>query len=155
MALIKSLVQAPVTMTSSGLASLATGTYYLSPTILNHSTNDPLEVLIDVQVTPGTVSANQQLLVFAQASLDTGSNFTTGPTSGTSNTNEANLYYVGVLPLNTNSTAQRKIFSLATAYGGTLPIASQIVFKNDSGAALSSTAGNHIVRYSEVWGEVA
>jgi hypothetical protein len=142
-------------MDSSGLTSLANGAYYLSTTILNHSTNDPLEVLIDVQVTPGTISANQQLLVFAQASLDTGSNFTTGPTSGTSNTNEANLYYVGVLPLNTSNTAQRKIFSLATAYGGTLPIASKIVFKNDSGAALSATAGNHIVRYSEVWGEVA
>jgi hypothetical protein len=153
MATIKSEVQTPVDINSSGLASLASGAYYQSPTILNHSTFDPLDVLVDVQVTPGAVAGNFQLLVFAQASLSPSGNFTTGPTSGNSAVNEANLYFVGTLPLNTSGAAQRKIFSLATAFGGTLPVASQLVFKNDSGVALA--ASGHLVRTSEVWGVVA
>ena len=149
MATIKSEVQTATALTVTGLSSLASGNYCVSNTI-TFSTNDPLEVLIDVTVTPGTVSGNKQLVVFAQASID-GTNFSTGPTSGTLTTDEADLYYVGTVPLNTNSTAQRKIFALSPAYGGTLPLAGKIVFKNDSGNAF--TAGS--VQTAEVWGVTA
>jgi hypothetical protein len=146
MATIKSEVQTATSLTVSSLSTLASATYCVSNTI-THSTNDPLEVLIDVTVTPGTVSGNRQLVVFAQASID-GTNFSSGPTSGTTTTDEPDLFYVGTLPLNTNTTAQRKVFALAPAYGGTLPVASKLVFKNDSGAAF--TAGT--VQIAEVWG---
>lgn len=149
MATIKTHVQAPSALTVSGLSTLASATYCVSSTI-THSTNDPLDVFVDVTVTPGTVAGNKQLLIFAQASLD-GTNFSTGPTSGTTTTDEPGLYFVGTLPLNTNATAQRKVFALAAAFGGSLPIASRLVFKNDSGAAF--TAGS--VQVAEVWGLVA
>jgi hypothetical protein len=48
------------------------------------------------------VSGNKQLLVYAKASLD-GTNQTTGPETGTTVTDEPNLYFVGALPLNTPS----------------------------------------------------
>jgi hypothetical protein len=146
MATIKSEVQTATALTVTGLSTLASATYCVSNTI-TLSTNDPLEVLVDVTVTPGTTTGNKQLVVFAQSSVD-GTNFSTGPTSGTTTTDEAVLFYVGSLPLNTNATAQRKMFALAPAFGGTLPAAAKIVFKNDSGAAF--TAGS--VQIAEVWG---
>jgi hypothetical protein len=49
---------------------------------------------------------------------DTAPNLSTGPTSGTTTTDEPDLVYIGTLPLNTNATQQRKYFSVATAFGG-------------------------------------
>lgn len=142
------------TATGSSTAhnSLANGTY-VSVGTLTHNTNKPLDVLLEVTAVSGTVAGNKQLVVFAQASLD-GTNFETGPTSGTTTTDEPNLHFVGVVPLNSNSTAQTRIFSLAAAYGGALPYASKIILKNDSGAALATSASN-VVNYSEVTGSVA
>lgn len=138
------------TRTSLGtLGTLASATY-LNVGTLTHNTNKPLDVLIEVKATPGTVSGNKQLVVFAQRSLD-GTNYESGPTSGTTTTDEPDLTYIGVVPLNSNSIAQTKVFSLASAYGGTLPYASTIVVKNDSGVALASGS----VYYAEVSGSVA
>ena len=148
MAIIKSEVQTPVTQLVSGLGNLASGSYTRGDNQINHGANDPLDVLIEVTVTPGTVTGNKQLVVFAKASLD-GDDFTTGPQTGTAlAADEPNLYYVGSLPLNTNATQQRKVFSLAAAYGGVLPRQSILVFKNDSGATFTAAT----VRISEVWG---
>ena len=147
MATIKSEVQTPSTLTVTGLATLASATYVVNDTAINHATNDPLDVLVEVAITPGNVAGNKQLVVFAQASLD-GTTFSTGPVALTVTTDEANLYYVGSLPLNTKTTLQRKTFSLAAAYGGILPVASKLVFKNDSGAAFTAAT----VKISEVWG---
>ena len=130
------------------LGTLANGTYVNAGTI-TFNTNKPIECLIEVSATPGTVSGNKQLVVFAQKSLD-GTNFETGPTSGTTTTDEPDLTFIGVVPLLTNSTLQRKTFSLAQAFG-TLPFAAKIICKNDSGAALASGS----VEYSEVTTTVA
>ena len=151
MAVVKSEVQAAVTLsaTATSLSTLGIGTYLVSANI-THITNDPLDVLIDVQInTTNTPTGNRQLVVFAQASLD-GTNFTSGPTSGTTTTDEADLYLVGVLPVNQAGT-HRKIFSLAAAYGGTLPHTSRLVFKNDMNVAITNTTAA-VVQYSEVWG---
>lgn len=133
-------------LTTSAMDSLANGTYVSCGTI-THTTNDPLECLIEVKATPGTVSGNKQLVVFCQGSLD-GSAFESGPTSGTTTTDEPNLRYVGTVPLNSNSTAQTKVFSLASVYKGVLPYASKIIVKNDSGASLA--ASGHSVYYAEI-----
>lgn len=130
------------------LGTLASATY-LNVGTLTHNTNKPLDVLLEVSATPGTVAGNKQLVVFAQKTLD-GTNYETGPTSGTTTTDEPNLTFIGVLPLNTNSTLQRKTFSLAAAFG-TLPYGCKIIVKNDSGAALASGS----VEYSEVTTTVA
>jgi len=151
MATVKQVVGSRTSLTTSALDSLASATFVSAGTI-THNTNQPLDVLVEVTATPGTVSGNKQLLVYAKASLD-GSNQTTGPETGTAVTDEPNLYFVGALPLNTNSTTQTKVFSLAAAYGGLLPYASEIVVRNDSGAALNASGGS--VYYSEISATVA
>jgi hypothetical protein len=88
-------------------------------------------------------------VVFARASLDVNdTNFTNGPDAVVTSSNEANLYFVGVVQLLEANVYHRKIFSLAAAYGGVLPRASKLVFKNETGVALNDGS----VRISEVWG---
>ena len=151
MATVKQVVGTRTSLTTSALNSLASATFVSAGTI-THDTNQPLDVLIEVTATPGTVSGNKQLLVYAKASLD-GTNQTTGPETGTAVTDEPNLYFVGALPLNTSSTSQTRVFALAAAYGGVLPYASEIVLRNDSGAALNASGGS--VYYSEISATVA
>jgi hypothetical protein len=147
MAVIKSDVQAPVSLTVTGLATLASATYVVS-NVLSHSVNDPLDVLIDVAIaTTNTPAGNRQVVIFAKGSLD-GSNFGSGPESGTTATDEPDLHYVGSLPMNTATTTHRKVFSLAAAYGGVLPASTKLVFKNDLGVTITSAS----VQTSEVWG---
>lgn len=136
MATIKLLVGTRTSLTVTGLSTLASATYVAS-NVLDSSTNDPLDVMVELAVTPGTVSGNKQAVLFAIGSLDN-TNFQTGPTSGTTTTDEPVLTYIGTLPLNTNSTAQAKLFSVASAYGGVLPPYLKFVVKNDSGAAFTA-----------------
>lgn len=143
------ITQGVGTRTNLGsLGTLANGTY-LNVGTITPNTNKPLDIELEVSATPGTVSGNKQLAVFAQQSLD-GTNFETGPTSGTTTTDEPNLTFIGVLPLGTNSTLQRKLFKLSSIFGS-LPHSVKIIVKNDSGAALSSGS----VEYSEVTTTVA
>lgn len=53
------------------------------------------------------------------------------------------MIYVGSLPLGTNATLQRQVFSLGVIYAGVLPYAPQLVVRNDSGAAFASS-GNDV-----------
>lgn len=127
---------------AAALNSLASATYVVLGTLTHNSSGKaPLDVLVELAVTPGTVAGNKQAVLFAQPSLD-GTNFGTGPTSGTTTTDEPDLVLIGVLPLNTNSALQRKIFSLAAAFGGVLPYATKLIAKNDSGAALASSGND-------------
>lgn len=75
------------------LNSLASATY-VAATAVDLSAVHPLDIIIELEVTPGTVSGNKQALVFVQESLD-GTNYSTGPTSGTTTTDEPNLYLGG------------------------------------------------------------
>lgn len=138
------------TLTSTALNSLASATYVSAGTI-NLTTPDPLDVAIEVEATPGTVSGNKQLAVFAKVSFD-GTDYSTGPESGTTTTDEPNLYFLGTLPLNTNSTLQRKSFSVLSALGFVPPYL-KIIVKNESGAALA--ASGHKVSYTTLTGNVA
>lgn len=147
MATITAIVGARTDITTTALNSLAIGTYVSAGTV-NLTTPDPLDVIVEVEATPGTVAGNKQLLVFARVSLD-GTNFSTGPVSGSTVTDEPNLYLLGSLPLNTNAVQQRKMFSVMAALGF-IPPHLQIVVENDSGAALA--ASGHAVRYSTIIG---
>jgi len=146
-ATIKSEVQTAASHTVTSLSTLASATYCVSAAAINHSTNDPLDVLVDASVTVGTTTGNKQIVIFAKASID-GTDFSTGPETGTTTTDEPDLYFVGVIPANVSSVAHRRVFSLAAAFGGVLPTHSKLVFKNDSGAALTAAS----VQLSEVWG---
>jgi hypothetical protein len=128
---------------AAAINSLANVTYVVLGTITHASSGKvPLDCQVELAITPGTVSGNKQAVLFAQASLD-GTNFSTGPTSGTTTTDEANLVFIGVLPLGTNATLQRKTFSLAAAFPGwVLPYATKLILKNDSGAAFAGSGND-------------
>lgn len=131
---------------AAAINSLAgsTPTYVVLGTITHNASGKvPLSCTVELTVTPGTVAGNKQAVLFAQASLD-GANFGTGPTSGTTTTDEPNLIWLGTLPLNTNALQQRKTFSIeAMMPGGVLPYATKLILKNDSGAAFASS-GNDV-----------
>lgn len=128
---------------AAAINSLASATYVVLGTVTHNSSGKiPLACTVELAVTPGTVSGNKQAVLFAQASLD-GTNFSTGPTSGTTTTDEQDLVWVGTLPLNTNSTLQRKTFSIdAVMPSGILPYATKLILKNDSGAAFASSGND-------------
>lgn len=150
MATISAVVGTRTSLTTSALNSLAAATYVSAGTI-DLTATDPLDLLVEVTATPGTVSGNKQLVVFAKVSLD-GTNWTTGPETGTTATDEPNLKFLGTVPLNTNSTAQTNTLSVMSALGF-VPPHLEIVVKNDSGVALA--ASGHSVYYATVVGNSA
>jgi len=144
MADIRPVVGTNTSLTVTGLSTLASATYVASNSI-NLTTNDPEDLLLDATVaTTNTPGTNKQVVVFAQVS-DDGSNWSTGPSSGTTTTDEPDLYVVGVIAVNTASTNHRKWFSLASALGF-MPKYVRFIFKNDLNVALTSAT----VNYAEV-----
>jgi hypothetical protein len=122
------------TITLNSLANVT----YVAATTVDMGATTPVDTIIEVEITPGTVAGNKQALVFLIASLDN-TNFSTGPTSGTTVTDQPNLYLLGALPLLTNATLQRKQFSVAAALGW-CPRYQKLVVFNDSGAAFAGSA---------------
>lgn len=136
MATIKQIVGTRTSLTVTGLGTLASGTYVAS-SAYTANTNQPLDVVVEVDVaTTNTPAGNKQLLVYIQESLD-GTNFRSGPTSGTTTTDEPNLQYLGRVPMNSATTTQVATFSVAQALGY-CPYAFKVVLKNDLGVALTS-----------------
>lgn len=148
MAVIKQIVGARNALTITGLSTLASANYVVS-NAYTANTNQPVDVIIEVSITTTNTSVNnKQVVVFAQASLD-GTNYQTGPTSGSATTNEADLTFLGTVPVNDTS-AHTKTFSIAQAFGY-VPYGFKIILKNDLGVAL--TAGS--VNTSEISQTVA
>lgn len=137
-------------LTNSALNSLASANY-VSAGIVDVSAADPLDVVVEVEVTPGTVAGNKQVAVFAKVSLD-GTNYSTGPETGSSSTDEANLKFLGAVPCATNALLQRQSFSVVAALGFVPPYIN-IVVKNDTGSALASSG--HSVNYAVYVGAAA
>lgn len=150
MSQITAVASTRTALTTTALNALASGAYVDAGTI-DFTATDPLDAVIEISATPGTVAGNKQLLVFARVSLD-GSNFSTGPVSGTTTTDEPNLRLLGALPLNTSATLQRACFSVVAALGY-LPPHLQVVVKNETGAALASSG--HAVHFATVLGAIS
>ena len=137
MSTIKLTAGTLTSLTVTGLSTLASATYVAS-NAYTASTNNPVDVMVEVTVaTTNTPSGNKQVLVFAIASFDA-SNYQTGPTSGTTTTDETLLTLLGVIPLQTASTTERKAFSVGAGYSGVVPPTFKIVIKNDLGVALTT-----------------
>lgn len=125
-------------LTVTGLSTLASATYVAS-SAYTANTNQPLDVIVEVEAaTTNTPTGNKQVAVFVKESLD-GTNFRSGPESGTTTTDEPNLRFLGTIPMNTASVTQRATFSVAQALGY-CPYAFKVVLKNDLGVALTSGA---------------
>ena len=103
-------------LTSTGFSTLASATY-VATSSYNCSTNDPYDVVVEVEcATTNTPAGNKQAAVFVKESLD-GTNFRSGPESGTTTTDETNLRFLGTVPMNTASVTQRGTFSIMDALG--------------------------------------
>ena len=149
MATIKQLVGTRSALTVTGLSTLAAGTYVASAAYVAN-TNAPLDVIVEVDAATTNVPAgNMQLVAFVIDSLD-GTNYRSGPTSGTATIDEAALRFLGTVPLPATGTKSACVtFSVAQALGY-VPYAFKVVLKNDLGVALTSGA----VYTSEVSGSV-
>ena len=138
MATVKQIVGTRTALTVTGLSTLASGTYVTSATY-TANTNQPLDVIVEVEVaTTNTPAGNKRLSVFVKESLD-GTNFRSGPESGTTTTDEQNLRFLGSIPMNSVATTQRGTFSIAEPLGY-CPHSFKVVLKNDLGVALTSGA---------------
>lgn len=138
MATGKLIAGTKTSLTVTGLGTLASATYVVSASYDN-STNDPVDLVVEVSLaTTNTPAGNKQVLVFAQASYDAGSTWQSGPTSGTTTTDEPDLTFLGSVPMGAATTTHTKSFSVGAAYGGALPPLVRIVLKNDLGVALTS-----------------
>ena len=139
MATVKQIVgtRTSLPFTGTTLSALASATYVQNTTAYDCTTNQPMDVIVEVDVaTTNTPSGNKQVVVFLQESLD-GSNYRSGPTSGTTTTREGNLKLLGTMPLTTASTTEIATFSVAGALSY-VPDKFFIVIKNDLGVALTS-----------------
>lgn len=122
-------------LTATGLTTLASATYVASNAYTTNGKNTAVEVEL---ATTNAPAGNKKADVFIQESLD-GTNFRTGPTSGTSTTREPNLKFVDSLPITTTATTERLTFDIKSALGY-IPAAFKVIVKNDLGVAL--TTGN-------------
>lgn len=137
-------------LTTTALDSLASATY-VSAGVIDVSAIDPIDLVVEVEVTPGTVSSDKGVYVFAKASFDN-VNYSTGPESGTTATDEPDLYLIGFVPCNTNAKLQRRGFSVMSAIGF-IPPYTKIICKNATGAVLA--ASGHAVNYTTYTGASA
>ena len=138
MATLKATQGSRTALTSTGFSTLASATY-VATSAYNAGTNSSLDIIVEVEcASTNAVAGNKQVVVFAQASLD-GTNFQSGPTSGTTTTDEVDLTFIGTVPVSTATTTHRKSFSVFTAFGY-MPQQFKIILKNDLGVALTSGA---------------
>jgi hypothetical protein len=136
MAVVQQAVGTRTSLTITGFGTLASATYVAS-SAYNANTNKPVDVVVEVQcATTNTPAGNKQVQVFVQESLD-GTNFRSGPTSGTTTTDEPNLRWIGNIPMNSVTTTQIATFSILAALGY-VPLQFRVVVKNDLGVALTS-----------------
>jgi hypothetical protein len=125
-------------------------------TYIDNGTNLFLDALVGVRVRSNSsgTSSTGSVLVYAYGTINGGSNYTEGATGSDAAitlTSPTNLRLVGVINVVANSTTYSAgPFSVATAFGGTLPERWGVVIENRSGAALDATGGNHVVLYQGV-----
>ena len=120
-----STYSAQQTLTVTGLSSLTSGNSVTSNTY-NSTTIKPTDVLVELAVTVGTTSGNTRALIFMITSSD-GTNFS-------DTANDTNMIPVGLLLTpSTGGSYRSKQFSIATAFGGSVPNHWKLVIRNDGG----------------------
>lgn len=136
MSTIKSVCGARTSLTVTGFSTLAAATYVAS-NAYNCTTNGPLDVAVEVDIASTNVPAgNLRVLVFLSESLD-GTNFRSGPTSGTTTTDEEDLLPLGQVEIPVTAVTHIKTFSIREKLGY-MPQQFKIILKNDLGVALTT-----------------
>jgi hypothetical protein len=141
-----------LTITLASLAASATAGK--ASTAVDNSVNLFDDILIFPILESGSVSGNKQALIFAYGTVDGGATYTegvTGTDASFTRQDPSNLRFLGTVSMPTSATIYKAgPFSLAAAFGGVLPDHWGIAVFNDSGAALSGTAGNNKILWQGV-----
>ncbi len=138
-----------------GVASLANNSARQG-TAINNETDLFLDALVHVKLRSGSsgTSSTGICLVYAYGTADGGTTYTEGASGSDSAitlTSPTNLRLIGILNVVANSTTYNGgPFSVASAFGGSLPARWGIVIENRCGGTLSATAGDHAVFYQGV-----
>jgi hypothetical protein len=144
-----------ITITLASLA--ASPTVGRESTAIDNTTNVFLDALVSVWLESGTVSGNKQALLYAYGTSDGGTSYTescTGTNAGFTRKDPTNLRQIAQIAMPSNATVYKVgPYSVAAAFGGTLPDHWGIVVCNDSGVALSATAGNNKAFYQGVYAQ--
>lgn len=120
-------------VTVTGLSTLGNGSYATSAAIV-FNTSKPVDAIIELEATPGALSAPKQAALWLLPSMD-GSTYATG---GTSTTDDIVPVPLGVMKM-VASTQMRKAFSVFDALGY-IPHSVKVAIKNDAGSAFTAAA---------------
>lgn len=141
------------------LASLASDTNLVAgregTAIDNNATDDAIDAVVGGKVTTGTSpTASRQIEVWAYGSYD-GTSYSGGASGSDANLTPQEktlLRLLTVIPtVNTsNKTYTWGPFSVAQAFGGTMPRKWGIFVVHNTGVALNATGGNHEVKHTPV-----
>lgn len=124
-------------LTTTGLSTLATATYVASNALVLNGLN----AIFELQASATTPAGNFQVLAWIICSLD-GTNYTSGPTSGTTATREKNLGQSVALPILVTATVETIQFDVESLLGF-IPFDVKVVIKNDTGVALTAGTLNY------------
>lgn len=139
------------------LASLASGSARAS-TAVDNTTNLFTDALATVKVktSTGTTSGQKAANVYAYATTDGGTTYTEGATgtdAAITLTSPTNAVFLGAISTAAASTTYvGGPWSIAAAFGGSLPAVWGIIVENQSGVAMDSTGGNHSATFQGVAG---
>jgi hypothetical protein len=128
-------------------------------TAIDNTTNVFHDALVSVKVKTGAgVAANQKAVnVYAYATTDGGTNYTEGATGTDAAITLAvptNAILLGVISAPTAATVYPGgPWSVAAAFGGSLPDHWGIIVENQQGQTLDATEGNHTKTYQGVYGQ--
>lgn len=149
----------PATITM-GLASLASTAGLLAgrtSAAVDNSADDAIDVMVGGKITTtATTTTNTQIQIWLIGSYD-GTSYSGGATASDANftpdTGAKNQMKLLTIIPNITTTAVTYTwgpFSVSQAFGGTMPIKWSVYVVHNTGTVLSSTAGNHEVKYTSV-----
>lgn len=146
---------AALTMTLASLASDTNLVAGRASTAIDNSSVDAIDCIVGGKVTTGTTpTASRQIEVWAYGSYD-GTSYSGGATGSDANlTPQAKSLLTLLTVIPTTSTSDQLYtwgpFSIAAAFGGTMPYEWGIYIVHNTGVNLNATAGNHEVKYTPV-----
>lgn len=146
-----SLIQFPTAATvTCTLTSLADATGARESTVINNSSTKYDDGTLSV-ITKGLAGSTGELEIWGYSSVDKGTEtYTDGATGADAAFTAANIKncaYIGSVKMNGTTAVQWGARYIAQAFGGRLPAYFGFIFKNSSGAALSATAGDHVIEF--------
>lgn len=154
MADVKNAYGAKTTVTFT-LTSLANGSGRES-TVVDNTSNKFADALLLFR-SKGQASGTALVDIYVYAALGdtTYTDSATGTDAAFTAANRRNSPYLGSLQLNAGTSQERGMWSVAGAFNGTMPDKWGLIAINNSGAALSATAGDHVIEFEGIYQTVA